>query len=398
VELPYTPEAIKSHKAGKKHVKLAIDANDDSVLCWLSQTQWAALQATAAVGSKATATPGGEAPVAAATGKSAAGSEAAGGKRTHAVDDALSLSGRAAVVHSQAGIDHNDNDHGQWETAGGSGGGGGRKGAAGPSSGAGTGSGDMVVQSRLVHMEGGINILSGLAVAPNFLTKPMETALLRHVEEALMAGQARRLRGATFVPTRSGVAAQLHYGTFQEITAIAPAAGGRGGGGDDEAPTAAMAVPSQKAVEPLPPAVSAAATRIMQKADALGIKTAIPANSWCATVFILEPGMHLPPLATLFPRALYRRPVCVLVCAGDEDVLFGLGIQPVRGPGADTEGEFDAAFALRVARRTLLVLDHTAADVTGWCVGRVARRTVVVALRCMAPHLLAAMMARGNAL
>lgn len=217
-----------------------------------------------------------------------------------------------------------------------------------------------------------------------FVSSNADSQVLKTVNDAILAAQSRagglRLRRDTYTASRDGVAAALHYGAFVEV------------GSSERALR-------DKLVEPLPPPLAEVARKVGAKAAALGLP-----HGWapdCATVYVLEPGMHLPPrlLAGGDDDGSFVGPRLTVALGGSGEVLLGSTVDPVlnASSGAPVPGEYSASYALAVPRRSLVVWDEPCVSEVQQGVGRVRNRVVLVEFRRMARAVRDEAVARGNA-
>jgi hypothetical protein len=385
-------ELVALHAEGKRHKKAAAlsTAPPRSLVGWLSLEEFKAVQRRvhgAAGGALETS--------AAAAGRAARSAETEGGgddsdgelsaapaasarAAESGVNAFRSVGGRnVAVVFEQLGISHGSGPGlsaadaawvsvGAAKKRGGVSGGGGADAAPAPK---------VRTTSSMMHMEGSTNILEGLTLWPKFVTPRQEAELLALVDRSLAEGQAGRLRGQAYRSSRGRDAATLHYGCFVD-------------------PSTGAADPT-KQVEALPLPLQQMAQRIVSLG---GEELALPrgltaARINCATVYVMERGMHMQP--ALLDAAAFGQPLFLLALAGGDEHLLSLGrrIEAVEGAPA---GTYSSSISMRLPRRQLLCLRGTVAEAVRHCVATTRDRLILIALRTAVPGLVDELAARGN--
>jgi hypothetical protein len=381
-DVPLEPDMATRHVEGKKHLKAAAKAESaasprptstSSPFLWMpaNKAPAPAKKAAAAAAQRAFEDSDdedarGRVPVTSASTAAAAAARAAG--------EGVQLQGKKVVaVFEQSGVDHSGGDGEAWTSAGGGGGGGKKGGPSSSSSSSSTSGGGGKVLSSLFFLEGGRNILEGLAVQDNALAPGGENVLLAAIDDLIRAGQGKRLRGQTYAPSRDGFPSALHFGCFYSWA-------------DQEV------VPT-RSVEPVPPTLKDFCRKIAARGPALGSSiTALPTS---VSVYDLHPGQFLPPhiLAAPFPRPSY---ILTIGCSDEgEDLLMGLRIGALEG--ATQPGEFVAGFAHRLRRRSLVCIGGVSGTMAQHAIPAVRARCILVVFRHMPSSMLAEMQARGNA-
>lgn len=246
------------------------------------------------------------------------------------------------------------------------------------------------VMRSLVHYEGGLNVLEGLELWPKFVSPAQETGLIAAVDASLADGQRGRLRAATYRATRTGAdAAVLQFG------AAVDAAGALASGG------AVRAVEPSRLVDVIPSALLEMPRRIATLGrEELTLPRAMRAEDLCvATAYVLEPGMHLPPMRPIADAAAFHEPVLLLALTAPgrdgpstEQILFGQHIvQSEHAPGS-----FDAAFALTVKGKSLLCLREPVATDVQIAVPATTGRLILIVFRWPKDELKDQLSSRGN--
>ena len=378
VALPGHDEAARQkHESGKKHRAAATaSVGSSEVFAWESAASLAARHGKG--GDAATA------PSTASEGSDAMWSAVAqlSGKAVDAVPQravrtGVELSGGVAVVH---GYQVDAGGGGSWERVPASKGaaarastsarGGGSGASKAPLGGAakhdthdGAAGGSAPVQQSFLVMEGGRNILEGLLVAEKFVSGD---AISTWVDLAVREGQRGALRRDTWQPSRGGVAASLNYGALfsLETGGITPGA----------------------LVEPLPPLLVDICRRVSERGDALGAVRGVRID--CATVYVLEPGMHIPPHAA--SSTDFARPLFLFAPTGAPTITFGMRIEEA------SAGQFLGTFDLQLKRRSLASLRGAAGSIAMRAVSAPSSRCVLIELRSLSPTLRSEAMARGN--
>lgn len=246
------------------------------------------------------------------------------------------------------------------------------------------------VMRSLVHYEGGLNILEGLEMWPKFVSPAQEAGLIAAVDAALADGQRGRLRAATYRPTRTGGdAALLQFG------AAVDAAGALASGG------ALRAVEPSRLVDVIPAALLEMPRRIATLGrEELTLPRGLRAEDLCvATAYVLEPGMHLPPMRPVADAGAFHQPVLLLALTAPgrdgpstEQVLFGQHI----APAGDLPGAFDASFALTIKGKTLLCLREPVATDVQIAVPATTGRLILIVFRWPKDELKDQLSSRGN--
>jgi hypothetical protein len=368
------PEHRDLHAQGRRHKKfLAADQQySRAIFEWADRDTWEAVHPPKASSGYAAAgdddEDGGRGGMVAAEGAKV--------KRSGQPTETLSLQGSNVALVAAAPATAEELSSGDWERAVGTKkkGGKGGAGGAGGAGGSGTGTSNKEVLKDFMHMEGSRNILDGLVVVNRFLTPGAENVLMSFVDGAIAAGQAGRLRGATYTPSKDGRGLVLNYGCFFDVAT-----------GD--------IVPS-KSVEPFPPQLRDIATRVASDAQWPVISGGSSSTSRVpdtASIVVLEPGQFLPP--HIVSNAAFRRPFVAVALGADEDLLLGLRITQVSGAAP---GEFAAGFAHRFVRRSLIAFNGTVSTMPQQAIAATMQRFVLIYLRCIEPGLRGEMVARGN--
>jgi hypothetical protein len=386
-------ELVALHAEGKRHKKAAAlsTAPPRSLVGWLSLEEFRAVQRRVhGAAGGATETPGAAADRAALA--SAGESKHGGGDDSDGelsaapaanarpaesgVNAFRSVGGRnVAVVFEQLGISHGAGSglsaaDAAWVSVGAA-----KKRGGVAGAGAEAAPPKVRTTSSMMHMEGSTNILEGLTLWPKFATPRQEAELLAFVDRSLAEGQAGRLRGQAYRSSRGRDAATLHYGCFVD-------------------PSTGAADPS-KQVEALPLVLQQMAQRIVSMG---GEELALPqgftaARINCATVYVMEKGMHMQP--SLLDAGAFGQPLFLLALAGGDEHMLSLGRRIEAAEGAPA-GTYNSSISMRLPRRQLLCLRGTVAEAVRHCVPTTGDRLILIALRTAAPGLIDELAARGN--
>ncbi|KAJ8608920.1 hypothetical protein CTAYLR_005284 [Chrysophaeum taylorii] len=215
--------------------------------------------------------------------------------------------------------------------------------------------------SGFVFFEDGTNILEGLTLHREAIDARLEAYLVDWIDEQLRNRKA--LLGATFlqstytVPegkrlvTRKGRQV-LQYGSYYDYRE--------------------HAIDSTQPVEEMP-------AQLNRVIDELTHKGALPrwARPDTCIVNVYEAGSGISPHVD---DVVYPRPFCTVSFLSDSPIFFGTRITPLGG------NRFGAPVAVDLPRRSVLVLDGVAANVTKHCIPPVNTRRISLTFRRMPEH------------
>lgn len=404
-------ELVAIHCGGKRHKKASAEARapDRSLVGLVDQSEWDALQrkayperfAAAAANASNAIAAGDAVQKAVGGGRGREVAKPAAGSAAEAAALAFrNIGGKTvAIVNSQVGIQNDIGSgapgDGGWVSVKGSGGSAASSAAAGAGGKGASGGGSAAskVVSNLLHYEGTVNILEGLSIFNKFLTPSLEATLIDVIDKAMVEGQRGKLRSPfSYRASRTGKdAASLHYGCFVDpITGKAD---------------------TTKTVETLSSPLTELARRIVQLGKAeLGLPSQLTHEQInCATVYILERGMHLAPTVT--DGSVFGQPVFIIALAGDELLTLGRRIEgggaaggsgdgddhmAAAGSSSSSSGEFFGSHDLTLARRCMLCLRGTVARDVQHAVPTTKGRLILVVLRAAASATKDTLVAKGN--